>query len=250
MNPREYEALFETEDRHWWFVALRREVERAIERHAPRESRGKTRWLDAGSGTGGLLAHLDAPRDVQRVGVDESLHALRLARCRNLGLLTAGSVTSLPFPDASFDLVTSIDVLCHRDVQKGPALADAGRCLRSGGVLVLQVPAFHWLASEHDRAVWTDRRFLRREVEKLVREAGLSVRESFYRVGLLFPAAVLARLAKQRAGSERDARSQVRPATPLANRLFGGLLRLEAAAAAAGLRLPFGLSVFCVAQKP
>ena len=76
------------------------------------------------------------------------------------------------------------------------------------------------------------------------------VRESFYRIGLLFPAVVLARLAKRRSGPERDVRSQVRPAAPLANLLFGGLLRLEAAAAAAGLRLPFGLSVFCVVQKP
>ncbi len=249
MNPREYEALYETEDRHWWFVALRREIARALERHPAGRPDAAVRWLDAGSGTGGLLAHLELGREATRAGVDESLDALALARRRRLAV-AAGSVTSLPFPNESFDLVTSIDVLCHRDVQKGPALADARRCLRSGGVLVLQVPAFHWLASEHDRAVWTDRRFLRREVEKLVREAGLSVRESFYRVGLLLPAAVLARLAKQRAGSERDARSQVRPATPLANRLFGGLLRLEAAAAAAGLRLPFGLSVFCVAQKP
>ncbi len=26
MNPREYQALFEVEDRHWWFVELRRSI--------------------------------------------------------------------------------------------------------------------------------------------------------------------------------------------------------------------------------
>jgi SAM-dependent methyltransferase len=249
MNPREYEALFQTEDGHWWFVALRREIARALERHLPGRPHAAARWLDAGSGTGGLLAHLELGQETIRAGVDESLDALALARKRRLAV-AAGSVTSLPFPDESFDLVTSIDVLCHRDVEKLPALTEARRCLRTGGILVLQVPAFDWLVSEHDRAVWTDRRFRRREVERLIREAGIVVRESFYRIGLLFPAVVLARLAKRRSGPERDVRSQVRPATPLTNLLFGGLLRLEAAAAAAGLRLPFGLSVFCVVQKP
>ncbi|HJW13762.1 MAG TPA: class I SAM-dependent methyltransferase [Thermoanaerobaculia bacterium] len=248
MNPREYEALFRTEDRHWWFAALRREIARALERHPAGRPGASLRWLDAGSGTGGLLAHLDLRREAMRVGVDESLDALLLARPRRLRV-TAGSVTSLPFPAESFDLVTSIDVLCHRNVEKLPALAEARRCLRGGGILLLQVPAFDWLASEHDRAVWTDRRFRRREVEALVNEAGLAVRESFYRVGVLFPVAAFSRLAKRRQGPERDARSQVRPAAPLANLLFGGLLRFEAATAAAGLRLPFGLSVFCVAQK-
>src|SRR6266545_4485643 len=217
MNPREYEALFRTEDRHWWFIAVRQEVTRAVARQMSSERRRKLRWLDAGSGTGGLLAHLELGGEATRAGVDESLDALALARKRRLAI-AAGSVTSLPFPDESFDLVTSIDVLCHRDVEKLPALAEARRCLRQGGVLILQVPGFALL-------------------------------ESFYRISLLFPAAALARLAKRRSGPERKARSEVRPAPPLANAFFGSLLRLESAAAALGLRLPFGLSVFCVAQK-
>jgi SAM-dependent methyltransferase len=250
VNPREYEALFETEDMHWWFVALRREIARAIERHPPPRSGAAARWLDAGSGTGGLLAHLALSREGLRAGVDASLDALHLARRRNLRLLAASSVTSLPFRAESFDLVTSIDVLCHRDVEKLPALAEARRCLRTGGILVLQVPAFDWLASEHDRAVWTDRRFRRGEVEELFGRAGFVVRECFYRIGILFPAAVLARLAKRGPGPENDATSQVRPASSVANALLGGILRLESAAAAVGLRLPFGLSIFCVGQKP
>lgn len=249
MNPREYDALFETEERHWWFVALRGEIARAVERHRPGRSGAPPRWLDAGSATGGLLAFLELPFKMLRAGVDESMEGLALARRRDLRVLAAGSVTSLPFPDESFDLVTSIDVLCHRDVEKLPALVEARRCLRPGGILVLQVPAFDWLASDHDLAVWTDRRFRRREVEDLLREAGFAAREVFYRIGVLFPAAAVTRLAKRRVVAEHDARSQVRPASPLSNAILGGLLRLESAAAVLGLRLPFGLSVFAVAQK-
>jgi SAM-dependent methyltransferase len=248
VNPHEYRALFEVEDHHWWFVALRREIACALERHPP--SRAGRRWLDAGSGTGGLLANLRAGAPALRVGLDASLQGLFLARSRGLAGLAAGSVGALPFAGKPFGVVTSIDVLCHRGVEEEAALREAHRCLEPGGLLILQVPAFSWLHGEHDRAVWTNRRFRRAEVERLLEEAGFAVRESFYRMSLLFPAAALRRLWKRRTGPEGEARSDVRPASAGANTLLGAVSRLESALAAVGLRLPFGLSVFCVAEKP
>jgi SAM-dependent methyltransferase len=247
VNPREYEALFEVEDRHWWFVLLRREIARALERHRP--SRAGDRWLDAGSGTGGLLANLRAGAPAFRVGLDSSLQGLWLARSRKLADLAAGSVAALPFPPAVFGLITSIDVLCHRDVEEEPALSEMHRCLQPGGLLILQVPAFSWLFGEHDRAVWTNRRFRRGEVERLLEETGFGVRESFYRMSLLFPAAVLRRLWTRRPRTGGNARSDVRAASAAQNALLGGAARLESALAALGPRLPFGLSIFCVAEK-
>jgi SAM-dependent methyltransferase len=247
MNPQEYEALFEVEDRHWWFVALRREIGRALQRHATPAAGG--RWLDAGSGTGGILANLRAGAPAFRVGLDSSLQGLQLARSRGLSRLAAGSVGALPFPPAVFGLITSIDVLCHRDVEGKPALAEMNRCLQPGGLLILQVPAFSWLFGEHDRAVWTHRRFRRVEVERLLERAGFRVRESFYRMSLLFPAAVLRRLWTRRPQTGGNARSDVRAASAAQNALFGGAAWLESALAALGPRLPFGLSVFCVAER-
>jgi SAM-dependent methyltransferase len=245
VNPREYEALFEAEDRHWWFVALRREIALALRRNAPPAAG----WLDAGSGTGGLLANLRDGAPAFRVGLDSSLQGILLARSRRLADLAAGSVGALPFPSAVFGLITSIDVLCHRDVEEAPALSEMHRCLRPGGVLILQVPAFPWLFGAHDRAVWTNRRFRRGEVEGLLEQAGFRVRESFYRMSLLFPAAVPRRLWARRPKKGGSARSDVRSASPGANALFGSAARLESALAALGPRLPFGLSVFCVAER-
>jgi len=248
VNPREYEALFEVEDRHWWFAALRREIALALRRHGPLAAGG--RWLDAGSGTGGLLANLREGAPAFRVGLDRSLQGILLARSRRLPDLAAGSVGALPFPSSVFGLITSIDVLCHRDVEEAPALSEMHRCLRPGGVLILQVPAFPWLFGGHDRAVWTNRRFRRGEVEKLVEQAGFRVRETFYRMSLLFPAVALRRVWTRRRGMEENVRSDVRPASGAENALFGGAARLESALAVLAPRLPFGLSVFCVAEKP
>ncbi len=246
MNPHEYQALFEVEDRHWWFVALRREIARVLRRHALEAAGGC--WLDAGSGTGGLLANLrGAP--AFRIGLDASLQGLLLARSRRLARLAAGSVGALPFPPAAFGLITSIDVLCHRDVEEKAALSEMHRCLQPGGLLILQVPAFPGLFGEHDRAVWTNRRFRRGEVESLLEETGFGVRASFYRMSLLFPVAVLRRLWRRRPGPEETSRSDVRPASAAENALLSGAARLESALTALGPRLPFGLSVFCVAKK-
>jgi len=247
MNPHEYEALFEVEDRHWWFVALRRDIRRALQRHAV--TIAGSRWLDAGSGTGGLLANLRDGAPAFRVGLDASLQGILLAGSRRLADLVAGSVGAVPFPSAAFGLITSIDVLCHRDVEEAPALSEMHRCLQPGGLLILQVPAFSWLFGAHDRAVWTNRRFRRGEVERLLEQAGFRVRESFYRMSLLFPAAVLRRLWTRRRGKVENVRSDVRSASAVENALFGCAARLESALAALGARLPFGLSVFCVAEK-
>lgn len=248
MNPEEYQALFETEDAHWWFHGLWRDVGEALARFAPRRD-GGPRWLDAGSGTGGLLARASSESRFRlAAGIEISLEGLALSRRRGLRALLRGSASRLPFPDATFDAITSIDVLCHRSVEPDAALAEVARCLAPGGVLILQVPAYQWLYSGHDRAVWSERRFGRSEVRRMVAAAGLTPRVCAYRNSLLFPLAAGKRLLSRgrRPGGDH---SDVGPASPFQNAVGGAALSVESALARAGLRIPFGLSVFCVALR-
>jgi SAM-dependent methyltransferase len=68
------------------------------------------RVLDVGCGTGRFLVAL--PDRYERVGVDISEGMLELARRRGLDVTRASS-GSLPYEDASFDLVTTFAVLHH-----------------------------------------------------------------------------------------------------------------------------------------
>lgn len=244
MNPAEYAAMFAVEDRHWWYVGVRREVERWLRALTPRPGE-RLALLDAGCGTGGLLANLDSP--AWRAGVEISPEGIRRARTRGLTALVCGSVAALPFADDSFDAVVSIDVLCHSGVVERQAVEEAARVLRPGGLFLVQVPAFDFLRSEHDTAVWTKRRYRRGEVAALLSSAGLSIRRSAYRNAILFPLAAIARLGRRRGKARAEARSDVRPVPRPVNAILSAVLAVERRL---GLRFPFGLSAFCVAEKP
>jgi ubiquinone/menaquinone biosynthesis C-methylase UbiE len=91
--------------------------------------------LECGCGTGLLLERI-AGFARRAVGIDLSPGMLELARARDLEAVE-GSVTSLPFDDASFDVACSFKVLAHvRDI--GRALAEMARVTRPGGVVLAE----------------------------------------------------------------------------------------------------------------
>src|SRR5581483_6123193 len=99
--------------------------------------------LDAGCGTGGTLRHLRAAvPGMTLVGMDYDRRACALARQKSGCPIAAGSIDALPFPDHVFDVILSADVLCHRAVDQERALAELHRCLKPGGRLVLNLPAY------------------------------------------------------------------------------------------------------------
>jgi ubiquinone/menaquinone biosynthesis C-methylase UbiE len=86
--------------------------------------------LEVGCGTGLLLARIQEFARKAR-GVDLSPGMLERAKARGLDV-TEGSATSLPFPDASFDVACSFKVLAHvREIRT--ALAEMARVVRPGG---------------------------------------------------------------------------------------------------------------------
>ena len=88
--------------------------------------------LEAGCGTGLVLSRI-APHVKRAVGVDLSGGMLRQASQRKLQVVQ-GSVTALPFADASFDMVCSFKVLAHVE-QITLAMSELARVPRPGGFL-------------------------------------------------------------------------------------------------------------------
>lgn len=243
MRPDEYRKLAAIEDRMWYFRALHRRRAAELARRLPA---GPARVLDAGCGTGGFIRAMQARHPAWRVtGVDLSPLAVALARERTGAEIAEAPLTALPFADGAFDAVTTGDVLYHvADV--AAALRECVRCLRPGGVVVANEPAYRWLWSYHDEATEARHRFTRGELAALFTAAGLEVRFASYANLLVLPLVVARRKLLPFAAPASDVALMPAPVEAL----LAGAARLEQAWLGPGGRLPAGSSVFVAGTKP
>lgn len=247
MERGEYERLDAVEDRMWWFAALQAQIVAALTR---RPGVADLPVLDAGCGTGGLLRRLEpllAPR--AHVGVDIASIALQRARHKTRAALAAASVAALPFADATFGALVSVDVLCHRAVVPEVALGEFRRVLAPGGILVLNLPAHRWLYSAHDARVHNAHRFARGETRELLARSGFEEVEVFHWNSLPFPLLLLQRLVLARR-DDATASSDVALFAPPVEAAMRGVMAVERGLLRAGLRFPVGGSLLAVGAVP
>ena len=243
MEPVEYDRMHAVEDRMWWYRAVHSNMLDALRRFPPPAG---TALLDAGCGTGGLLRHLAAQGNGRlQVGIDILERAAVMAREKSGSPVAVASADRLPFGDESLGTILSVDVICHRAVEPARALAEARRCLVTGGSLIINVPAYQWLASFHDRQVHNARRFERAGLKALLRAAGFARIRMTYWNSLLFPAMVL----RRKVLAVRSEHSDVEDFSGAADKVFGMIMAVERTGLRLGMRYPFGGSLLAVATK-
>ncbi len=237
MEDEVYRAMYELEDRHWWFRGRRAIIWALLERAGVR---GPLRLLDAGCGTGRHLVEYGVLGEAH--GIDPSPAAVEACHRRGLDQVVAAPIERLPYGDASFDLVLATDVLEHLP-DDAVALRELRRVAAPGATIICTVPALMWLWSDEDVRLHHHRRYRRPELVARARETGWEPSLATYYNTLLLPAIAVARkLAGTPARSEME-----RSSGPLTAGLVAPL-RLEAALLGRGLRLPIGVSVGLVAR--
>jgi SAM-dependent methyltransferase len=237
MEADEYRLMDEAEATMWWYRALHARLIAAL---APVSGR----ILDAGCGTGGFLTALASARpDLSRFGVEYVPSAARRAATKSSAAVAAGSILALPFADASFDAIVSADVLCHEAVAPGPALAELHRTLKPGGLLILNMPAYPWLASAHDRRVHNARRTTPPELNRWLAQAGFGCIKSRFWNGLLLPLMIVQRKLL----ATGDAASDVAAFPPWLDAMLHAITRIETRLP---VLLPAGGSILAIATRP
>lgn len=250
MEFEEYKIMYEAEDTHWWYRGLRGVMFNLLQ--LDRAKGRALKILDAGCGTGGNLNALRLAGQTKAVGFDLSNVALGFCKQRGLDNVRHGSITDVPFPEDSFDIAISCDVLNDAgNEDETVALRELYRVLKPGGKLFLNLPAFSFLRSEHDRATSVAHRYTKGEISRKLGAAGFIVKRVTYWNMLLFPIVVSVRLLSREKPEDlhNPARSDIVLPPPLVNNILSGFEWIEHHLLRY-IDLPIGSSVAVVARKP
>jgi SAM-dependent methyltransferase len=241
-------ATARAEARHFWFRGFRSFVTPLLRSAAA--GRSGTRLLDCGCGTGANLELLG--RFGMAFGFDLSPIGLGIGAEAGRTRLARASVTAAPFLGASFDLVSSFDVLYSlEETDERAALAEMFRLLKPGGVAIINVAAAVALRGDHSVLSRELRRYSREDLRTRVERAGFTILRLTYTNATLFVPLMLIRAVQRWRGlkGESDAQHEISvPPAPI-NALLSGVLLLESLWLR-GFDAPFGSSLLCLARKP
>lgn len=246
MTPEAYEAL-SIDTTHWWFVG-RRAIIRDIIGRIPIPSRAHI--VEIGAGAGGNLPMLQSIAAEQGGSVTAIEHD-PLSRQRAIersGLEVQGGSLPDDMPAiAQSDLILLLDVLEHI-LEDASALKYVATLLKPDGRVLITVPAFNFLWSDHDRAHHHHRRYTKKGLERVLRETGFEIERITYFNSILFPVILVARLIGNmlpvRHSPSGDVSMPGRAANALLTKLFGSERYLLRKA-----NFPVGVSVLAIAKR-
>jgi 2-polyprenyl-3-methyl-5-hydroxy-6-metoxy-1,4-benzoquinol methylase len=238
-----YEAHDRLEASHWWFEGRRRVIDAVLRRWLePRE--GRT-LLDVGCGTGGMFPLLQRFGRVE--GAEYAAEARERARAKFPGVPVSPCALPAQLPAGAWDVVTAFDVVEHV-AEAVESLAAMRARLAAGGQLVLTVPAFQFLWSQHDQANHHLRRYTRGLLARQLEAAGLRLTYASYFNTLLFPVVAAVRAVHRLLPAlEGPARADLAPSPPAVNWVLTGLFGAEAGVVSR-VPLPYGVSLIAVAS--
>ncbi|MGB3758829.1 MAG: class I SAM-dependent methyltransferase [Rivularia sp. (in: cyanobacteria)] len=245
MEKEFYLQYASVEDKHWWFVARRQILQKVIcNLGLPTNAQ----ILEAGCGTGGNLQMLSRYGQVSAMELDQI--ACELANKRQVTQVKRGSLPdNIPF-NSHYDLILILDVIEHLDNDLS-ALEALYYKLKPGGYLLVTVPAYMFLWSEHDQINHHKRRYRLKSLKKVVKKAGYELNYGSYFNTFLFPVVAIVRILAKllpKQNTNKLSSDLVVPSKPV-NQILKWLFASERYFMNR-LPLPFGVSVLLLAQKP
>jgi SAM-dependent methyltransferase len=244
VNLEEYEVMYKQEQDYWWFTSRSELLHFYLDRivKVPKEAL----TLDLGCGTGANLEVLSCY--AKPSGLDLSGVALQFCKKRNLPRLLQGSGEALGIKSNSLDLITAMDSLEHipDDIT---ALRECLRVLKPGAQILITVPAFGFLWSEHDEALHHLRRYSAAELRNKLSLVGFEVGKVTYVLFFLFFPVLFFRILTNIFKKDPYPKTAIVALPPLINGALVLLNRLEKVLLQ-WINFPFGVTIVAVARKP
>lgn len=244
MEIEEYQKMYEIVETHWWYRS-RTLILRDILERINKEGK-KLTILDLATAVGNNFKNFD--RVGRLYGLDNSLESIKYCKNKGIKRIILADGMTIPFKDKTFDFVIASDALEHFD-DDIKALVEIRRVLKENGYFVATVPAMKLLWSPHDEAVHHHRRYTTKELASKLDKSRFTVHFVNYWTTFLLPLVFLFRKVKSTIMKDNP-KSDFYLSLPLvANRIFEFIQRSEIYLLFKGLRFPFGVSIFCLAEK-
>ncbi len=230
---------FATPDHFWmrWRTVLLR---RMMEKTGVERGRG----LDIGCGQGVLFRELEDRHPVTIDGCDLNLAALKLAFPGRGTVFQYNVFDYHPDLVGAYDFTMLIDVIEHVE-DDAAFLQAAGRHVKPGGAVLINVPALSMLYGPYDRAAGHLRRYSAASLKNALERAGLVPEKIAYWGFSMIPLLIARNLVLKRTPEQDIIRRGFQPIHPLANTVLGWMSSVELAL---GLDWPIGSSLTAIAR--
>lgn len=225
----------------WWYITRNELIYFLIKKYS---STTNPEILDMGCGCGVLLDYLKTKGIDNVEGVDFQDFFIEHALTKGRKVKLYDIENGINF-DKKYDVIVLSDVLEHLNDDK-KAVNNIFSILKDNGICIVFVPAFMVLWSWHDVVNEHKRRYSLKELIKLFKNSGFSVSFYSYWNFFLFIPTFFIRAVKRMFKIKTD---DFYNFPKLINLLIILLIRIENFLIVRAFRLPFGVSILCVATK-
>jgi 2-polyprenyl-3-methyl-5-hydroxy-6-metoxy-1,4-benzoquinol methylase len=244
MDLKEIHLIDEVEDirKNWYYT----EKSKACMEYLPLES--AQTLIDIGSGSGFIAREFALNNIVKNVFcVDINYAEDRVEKLKKGSAVKY--TNSIQDEDVSADIALFNDVIEH--VEDDVALLkEYLPKIKSGGYVLITVPAFNFMWSAHDDYVVHYRRYNKKSLEKAVEDAGLEVVKTNYFYATLFPLVFVMRKLDnlKRKFIKTPIKSAMKQPNPFVNAVLQKIHAFERKLVFKRNKA-YGLTVFCLARK-
>lgn len=240
MNIVEYTKMAQLENNHFWFLGKRFFIDTILYSY----KKHIKNILDLGSGTGGMTKFLGKFGKV--IGIEKNKLAISLSKKSGVNVIH-GNIQNLKLGSKKFDLVTILDVLYHKNINNIPSiLKNTNNHLNPNGLVLITDSALDSLKSSHDEAVHGARRFVLKDLEKMLVDNNFSILKQSYVYFSIFPMVFIKRFILNKITTNKS--SDVKKVPYMVNLFILKLLFLESVALKY-ISFPIGSSILILAQK-
>lgn len=243
MKITEYATMAEREQTYWWHLGRLRIIETYIRK--AQNNKKNLKVMNIGCGTGGTIDMLETFGVVDNVDISDE--AIKFMKGRGYKRITKVNDIHLPFKDKSYDLVGAFDVLEHIDDQMA-ALKEWKRILKDDGAIVITVPAYQWLWTDHDISLHHKRRYTTKRLTEVAKQVGLKAERKSYAIVFSLPLVAGFRFINKALGRKADSETSYVDVPKWVNTAFTKLLYAESKMHNI-MPFPLGTSVVTILRK-